>query len=201
MKCSVNRNLEIDSRKKELLMDLARPEDILEKIGLVGDPDNILWEVANTKIKEFFTDKLPKEWRDSKRFQQLSWAGLEKTKYDRLSRSWVSVWVKYHDSPKLAIFLWLGEGEELRYYIPWRGNPINPKTGRPIGWDTGYIMDQSLWAQTYKDDYEFVCKELYGKVIDMEEGSDIIYDIVHSGILEPDWLACESEFQAYTSFL
>ena len=32
MKCSINRNLEIASRRKELLMKLARPEEILEKL-------------------------------------------------------------------------------------------------------------------------------------------------------------------------
>ena len=201
MKCSINRNLEIESRRKELLMKLARPEEILEKLGFKEtDPDKITWEETDTVIRDFFSKRLPTDWMGSRNMTSLSWAGIEKAEYDRLVRSKVFAWVKYQDSPKLGIVIWMGQGQELDWYIPWRGNPINPQTGRPIGWDAGYMFDQSLWAQTYPEDFEHVCRELYGGKV-LEDGEETIYDIVHCGILEPDWTALESEFNAYSIYI
>ena len=194
MGCTVNSNLEL---KKDISLDwgLMSEDELLEKLGL---RENIEWAKESNAIREFIEKDYSyviKPWMGSGKYQRLSWCGLRKICGEtRLGFRCAEVWITYYSSPKLCLYIYPDRDGNLKIFIPRRGNTINPRTDKPIGWDVGYDLDQRLWAQSYEEDYEFLVESLG----EMDE--EDAYEISHKGILEPDWSACYSEFLAYAKF-
>lgn len=220
MGCYINTNLELE-KDKELLLGTCSEDELWSR--LVNEIKDVEPLPLATKIKDLddLKEKLSKGQFDAERYLLLhlipkftnvlekypgtgkkgiglNMAGVHKVVHDRLCHTYLIAWCTFSSSPKLAIIFYTDEEDRVQAFIPMWGNTINPNTGKAIGWDVGYDFDQSLWAQSYREDFEYVCKELYGEVDD--EYEDLIYDIVHSGILEPNFSAGDAEFGAYTRF-
>lgn len=214
----INKTLELEKSRKIHIGSCTRDEffEFLISLTWLGDDGDLPFRDTKVKDKKDYVEKLRKgvpdaernlvsklikdhttlltDYADSKS-NQIWMAGVEKVVEDSWGFCFMEAWCVYNNSPRLVIYFYITPEKKLGWFVPKRGNTINPKTGKAIGWDTGYDFTPTAWMNDFPADFEFVCKEFYGEV---DYGMhNIIYEVVHSGILRPDFHAARSEFEAY----
>lgn len=183
MSCTVNKDAPL-LQNYEINIAYYEGALLCNKIFGKREPEN--YNEENIKLKIILSNLLQ---------HRITYAGIQEYHYDRaLDFSYIVSWVTYNNSPKMCVILYLDENNDLKTFIPRRGNTVIGEDKIPLGWDVGYDFDISLWCQDYPEQVDLIKTEL--GLEDEEE----IYEIVHNGILEPDYTLCKAEFEAYVKF-
>lgn len=215
MGCTINNNLELrenislmwghtsESEFLQMFVDQC-PEKREENREIFLDEEKRAWVDEWNFIQGFIhtSDLWPtlQEFMGTKdKSRCLGYCGINRIYRDRLGFSFIEAWMTFSESPKLCVYIYPDSKGNIKTFLPMRGNTINPKTGKAIGWDVGYNFDARLWARDYEEDYNFLTQELLRGGDETFEEWDL-YFIVHGGILQPNWEACRSEFLAYAVY-
>lgn len=183
MSCTVNKDTPL-LQNYEIKITYYEGAKLCNKIFKKREPENYSEEAI--KLKLILTDLLQ---------HRITYAGVQEYHYDRaLDFFYIVSWVTFNNSPKMCVILYLDENDKVSTFTPRRGNTVIGDDKTPLGWDTGYDFDISLWNQDYPEQANLIKTEL-GVMGEVEA-----YEIIHNGILEPDYDLCKAEFEAYVRF-
>lgn len=175
MKCSINRNTDLEKYRVDLKMELATPDEILGKMGL--SEKSTWFETSSAIVKTLGGLITVGEYTYSIAFGGF-WV---------MRDTYLIGWISQGYSPKLGVVFYLNESGNLAWHIPMRGNLINLEKEYLIGWDAvvGKINPPT--------NLNYIREEL-----GMDESKSLI--VVLSNLLEPNLEAMESEFLAYADY-
>ena len=180
MSCTVNNDLPL-LQNYTINVSMHNCDKICEVI--FGKKEFKNYKEENDKLKEILSKLLGHE---------ITFAGIQGYCYTRgLCIGYIVSWVIFNDSPKMCVILYLDENYKPRFFIPRWGNTVIGQDKTPLGWDVGYDFDKKLWCQDFPEQANLIKNEL--GITDEED----IYNIIHSGILEPNYERCKTEFHAY----
>lgn len=176
MKCSINRNTDLEKYRVDLKMELATPAEIL---GMMGLTEGSTWHETSLAIVEALGGTVT----IGEYTYPVSFGGFWVTR-----DTYLIGWISQGYSPKLGIMFYLNETGNLAWYIPKRGNLINLESEYSIGWDA--VVGGKSNPPT---NLNYIRGEL-----GLSNNNSII--VILNNILEPDIEAMESEFLAYADY-